>query len=76
LGARLSFIAFLVIVSSALVVWQVNPVICRARSRFQPGTERWELFLLWLMLSAMVAEIPLATFDSGGSDCRPSGHRS
>jgi protein-S-isoprenylcysteine O-methyltransferase Ste14 len=61
------FIAFLVIVYgfSALVLWRVNPIIYRARSRFQPGTERWDLVLLWLMLPAMVAEIPLATLDSG-----------
>jgi protein-S-isoprenylcysteine O-methyltransferase Ste14 len=61
------FIAFIVIVYgvSALILARVNPVIYRARSRFQPGTQRWDFVLLWLMLPAMVAEIPLATFDSG-----------
>jgi len=52
-------------VISALVLWRVNPVIYRARSRFQPGTERWDRILLALMLPAMVAEIPVATLDAG-----------
>lgn len=61
------FIGFLVVAYgiSALVLWRVNPVIYRARSRFQPGTERWDLILLGLMLPAMIAEIPLATLDAG-----------
>jgi len=61
------FIGFLVVAYgiSALVLWRVNPAIYRARSRFQPGTERWDLILLWLMLPAMIAEIPLATLDAG-----------
>jgi protein-S-isoprenylcysteine O-methyltransferase Ste14 len=50
---------------SALVLARVNPVIYRARSRFQPGTETWDLILLAVMLPAMVAEIPLATLDAG-----------
>jgi protein-S-isoprenylcysteine O-methyltransferase Ste14 len=61
------FVVFLIVVYgiSALVLWRVNPVIFRARSRFQPGTERWDRILLALMLPAMVAEIPLATLDAG-----------
>lgn len=61
------FIGFLVVVwgASALILARVNPVIYRARSRFQPGTERWDLILLLLMLPAMVAEIPVATLDAG-----------
>lgn len=61
------FIAFVVVAfaASALVLWRVNPAIYRARSRFQPGTERWDKILLWLMLPAMVSEIPLATLDAG-----------
>lgn len=61
------FFVFLIVVYgvSALVLWRVNPVIFRARSRFQPGTERWDRILLALMLPAMVAEIPLATLDAG-----------
>lgn len=50
---------------SALVLARVNPVIYRARSRFQPGTEAWDLRLLAIILPAMVAEIPLATLDAG-----------
>jgi len=61
------FIGFLVVVSgtSALILAHVNPAIYRARSRIQPGTERWDRILLLLMLPAMIAEIPLATLDAG-----------
>ena len=39
------FIAFLVaaFAGSTLIVARVNPSIFRARSRFQPGTKRWDL---------------------------------
>jgi protein-S-isoprenylcysteine O-methyltransferase Ste14 len=50
---------------SALLLARVNPVIYRARSRFQPGTKKWDLILLAVMLPAMVVEIPLATLDAG-----------
>jgi len=61
------FVGFLIIVYgiSALVLWRVNPIIYRARSRFQQGTKRWDRILLALMLPAMIAEIPLATLDAG-----------
>src|SRR5262250_1327800 len=50
---------------SAFLLARVNPVIYRARSRFQPGTKKWDLILLAAMLPAMVVEIPLATLDAG-----------
>jgi protein-S-isoprenylcysteine O-methyltransferase Ste14 len=50
---------------SALLLARVNPMIYRARSRFQPGTQKWDLILLAVMLPAMVLEIPLATLDAG-----------
>jgi protein-S-isoprenylcysteine O-methyltransferase Ste14 len=50
---------------SALLLARVNPVIYRARSRFQPGTKKWDLILVGVMLPVMVVEIPLATFDAG-----------
>src|SRR6516162_9521849 len=50
---------------SALILARVNPSIYRARSRFQPGTKSWDLFLVALILPAMVIEVPLATFDAG-----------
>jgi protein-S-isoprenylcysteine O-methyltransferase Ste14 len=61
------FIAVLVAAFSlsALLLARVNPMIYRARSRFQPGTEKWDLILLAVMLPAMVVEIPLATLDAG-----------
>jgi protein-S-isoprenylcysteine O-methyltransferase Ste14 len=50
---------------SALLMAWVNPVIYRARSRFQPGTKRWDLILVALILVAMLVEIPVATLDAG-----------
>src|SRR5262249_4094666 len=50
---------------SALLMACVNPIIFRARSRFQPGTKTWDLVLLAVLLPAMIAEIPVATFDAG-----------
>ena len=50
---------------SALLLARVNPMIYRARSRFQPGTQKWDLILLAVMLPAMVLEIPIATLDAG-----------
>jgi protein-S-isoprenylcysteine O-methyltransferase Ste14 len=61
------FIAVLVVSfgSSALLLARVNPMIYRARSRFQPGTKTWDLILLAVLLPAMILEIPLATLDAG-----------
>lgn len=50
---------------SALVLARVNPVIYRARSRFQPGTKRWDKALLAVILPAMVAILPVAALDAG-----------
>jgi len=61
------FIAVLVVTFglSALLLARVNPIIYRARSRFQPGTKTWDLILVSVMLTAFVAAIPLATLDAG-----------
>jgi len=61
------FVAVLVIgfAASGLALAKVNPVIFRARSRFQPGTERWDLLLVAVILTAMIATIPVASFDAG-----------
>jgi hypothetical protein len=40
-------------------------MIYRARSRFQPGTEKWDLILLAVLFPAIVIEIPFATLDAG-----------
>jgi protein-S-isoprenylcysteine O-methyltransferase Ste14 len=56
---------FLTFAVTAAVLARVNPTIFRARARFQAGTRSWDLVLLAIMLPAMVAEIPLATFDAG-----------
>ncbi len=50
---------------SALVLARVNPVIYRARSRFQAGTKGWDKALLAAMLPLMVAIVPVAAFDAG-----------
>jgi protein-S-isoprenylcysteine O-methyltransferase Ste14 len=61
------FIAVLVVAFgiSALVLARLNPAIYRARSRFQPGTRKWDLVLLSIMLPMMVAIIPVAALDAG-----------
>ena len=51
--------------ASALAIWRFNPVIFRARSRFQPGTKGWDKVLLAIMLPAMVAILPVAALDAG-----------
>jgi protein-S-isoprenylcysteine O-methyltransferase Ste14 len=50
--------------ASALVLARVNPVIYRARSRFQPGTKGWDKALLAIILPMMVAIIPVASLDA------------
>jgi protein-S-isoprenylcysteine O-methyltransferase Ste14 len=51
--------------ASAMVLARVNPMIYRARSRFQPGTKRWDKALLAMMLPAMAAILPVAALDAG-----------
>ncbi len=50
---------------SVLSLLRVNPLIFRARSRFQPGTKGWDLTLLSVLLPVMVAELPVAALDAG-----------
>lgn len=50
---------------SALVLARVNPIIYRARSRFQPGTKTWDKALLAIVLPTMVAILPVAALDAG-----------
>jgi len=50
---------------SALLLARVNPMIYRARSRFQPGTKTWDLVLLTVLFPAILSEIPLASLDAG-----------
>jgi hypothetical protein len=52
----------------ALLLARVNPIIYRARSRFQPGTEKWDLILAAVMLPAIVIEIPLRRSTPAGWD--------
>lgn len=61
------FIAVLVLAFglSALVLARVNPIIFRARSRFQKGTKAWDRTLLAMILPAMVAILPVAALDAG-----------
>jgi len=50
---------------SALVIARINPIIYRARSRFQQGTKGWDKALLAVILPAMVAILPVAALDAG-----------
>lgn len=50
--------------ASALVIAKLNPVIYRARSRFQPGTKGWDKALLSVLLPAMAAIMPVAALDA------------
>ncbi|MDK4718417.1 isoprenylcysteine carboxylmethyltransferase family protein [Rhizobium sp. CNPSo 3968] len=61
------FILFLFAVYgvAVLVLKRVNPAIFRARNRFQAGTKRWDVILVSLICLGLVAEIPVATLDSG-----------
>ncbi len=61
------FIIFMVLSYgiALLIMRRVNPVIFRARSRFQAGTKRWDLVLVSLIMLGMIAEIPLAALDAG-----------
>ncbi|TWB13451.1 protein-S-isoprenylcysteine O-methyltransferase Ste14 [Rhizobium sp. ERR 1071] len=61
------FIVFLLVIYgiAILVMRRVNPMIFRARSRFQAGTKRWDLILVSLICLGMIAEIPLGTLDAG-----------
>ena len=69
LGWRPGWVFLIVLVlafgASALVLARVNPIIYRARSRFQPGTKGWDKALLAFMLPAMVAILPVAALDAG-----------
>ena len=51
--------------TSALVLARVNPMIYRARSRFQAGTKSWDKALLAVILPAMAAVLPVAALDAG-----------
>ena len=66
------FIAFLVAAfgGSTLIVARVNPSIFRARSRFQPGTKRWDLILVTLIL---FRHEPKATDNHRRAPCRVMG---
>lgn len=69
IGWRPGWVFLAVVVSafgiSALVLARVNPMIYRARSRFQPGTKSWDKALLAVILPMMAAILPVAAFDAG-----------
>lgn len=50
---------------SALVLARVNPIIFRARSRFQEGTKAWDKALLAVLFPALAAILPIAALDAG-----------
>lgn len=50
---------------AAATIARFNPVIFRARSRFQPGTKGWDRGLLAVILPSMAATLPLSALDAG-----------
>ena len=56
---------FLAIGVSTAVIARVNPIIFRARSRFQPGTKAWDKRLVTFIMASMMAILPLAALDAG-----------
>jgi protein-S-isoprenylcysteine O-methyltransferase Ste14 len=69
IGWRPGWVFLAVLISafgiSAFVLSRVNPMIYRARSRFQPGTKSWDKALLAVILPMMVAILPVAALDAG-----------
>ncbi len=62
----LFFLVFLLVMAlAALYLWRVNPEIYAARSRIQPGTKRWDLILMAILGSLLVAVLPVAGLDAG-----------
>jgi protein-S-isoprenylcysteine O-methyltransferase Ste14 len=50
---------------STVAMAKVNPVIFRARSRFQPGTKSWDKALVGTMLPVIAAILPVGAYDAG-----------
>jgi protein-S-isoprenylcysteine O-methyltransferase Ste14 len=46
-------------------VWRVNPDVVIARTGVHAGTKHWDRILLWFLLAAMYAIIPVAALDDG-----------
>ena len=51
--------------AAAFAIARINPILFRARSRFQPGTKSWDKALLSVILPAMAAILPVAALDAG-----------
>ena len=54
-----------IIGASALYLRRTNPEIFVARRRIHPGTKRWDLILLAVLLPTMFATVPVAALDAG-----------
>jgi len=57
--------SLLAVAVSTAVLWRVNPMIFRARSRFQRGTKLWDRRLLAVILPMAAAILPVAALDAG-----------
>jgi protein-S-isoprenylcysteine O-methyltransferase Ste14 len=65
------FAAFIVaILISIAVLYRLNPEIFEARSRVQPGTKLWDYIFIALVISGMIAILPVAGLDKrfGGAN--------
>ncbi|HEX5078804.1 MAG TPA: isoprenylcysteine carboxylmethyltransferase family protein [Geminicoccaceae bacterium] len=63
-GWQFLLIFFVGMTVAALWLWRVNPEIYAARRRVHPGTKRWDIILLCLLLPAVVAILPVAALDA------------
>jgi protein-S-isoprenylcysteine O-methyltransferase Ste14 len=53
------------IVVTGLFLWRVNPEVVVARTGFHEGTKHWDKILVWFLLSAIYAIVPVAAVDDG-----------
>jgi protein-S-isoprenylcysteine O-methyltransferase Ste14 len=65
LGWLFLIVVTLTMLAAIAFLWQVNPDIFEARRTIHAGTKGWDLILLWFLLPAMVAIIPVAALDDG-----------
>jgi protein-S-isoprenylcysteine O-methyltransferase Ste14 len=52
-------------ITSALILWRVNPEIFAARRRIQPGTKHWDQILVRMLMAIVFSILPVAALDAG-----------
>jgi protein-S-isoprenylcysteine O-methyltransferase Ste14 len=62
----LFIVVFLVTLAvTGAYLWRVNPEVIVARAGLHEGTKPWDIILLWILLPAVYAIIPVAALDDG-----------